>query len=147
MLFLLILHKTKGGKKDERIRSGIKVSLKIVTIFCIIISLVIWTMADKFMLIFINSTEYQVIKIGIEYLRIVCTFYCFIGYLFMLYGLYRGLGKVKMSIVLTIISLGLRVSLAFITAPYLGLRGIWWAIPIGWIIADTVGMIYYKFIS
>lgn len=145
--FSTYIAQNKGGKKDERIRNGIKVSLKIVTIFCIIISLVIWTMADKFMLIFINSTEYQVIKIGIEYLRIVCTFYCFIGYLFMLYGLYRGLGKVKMSIVLTIISLGLRESLAFITAPYLGLRGIWWAIPIGWIIADTVGMIYYKFIS
>ena len=65
----------------------------------------------------------------------------------LIYGLYRGLGKVKMSIVLTIISLGLRVALAFITAPYLGLKGIWWAIPIGWIIADVVGMIYYKFIS
>jgi len=39
------------------------------------------------------------------------------------------------------------VALAFITAPYLGLKGIWWAIPIGWIIADVVGMIYYKFIS
>ncbi len=146
--FSTYIAQNKGGaKKDERIRSGIKASLKIVTIFCIIISLVVWTMADKFMLIFINPTEYQVIKIGVEYLRIVCTFYCFIGYLFMFYGLYRGLGKVKMSIVLTIISLGLRVALAFITAPYLGLIGIWWAIPIGWIIADTVGMIYYKFIS
>ncbi|WP_409069946.1 MATE family efflux transporter [Clostridium sp. FAM 1755] len=145
--FSTYIAQNKGAKKDERIRSGIKASLKIVTIFCIIISLVVWTMADKFMLIFINPTEYQVIKIGVEYLRIVCTFYCFIGYLFMFYGLYRGLGKVKMSIVLTIISLGLRVALAFITAPYLGLIGIWWAIPIGWIIADIVGMIYYKFIS
>lgn len=145
--FSTYIAQNKGAEKDERIKSGIKVSLKIITIFCIFISLVVWIMADKFMLIFINPTETQVIKIGIQYLRIVCTFYCFIGYLFMFYGLYRGLGKVKMSIVLTIISLGLRVALAFITAPYLGLKGIWWAIPIGWIIADIVGMIYYKSIS
>ncbi len=62
----------------------------------------------------------------------------------MFYGLYRGLGNVTMSIVLSVISLGTRVLLAYTLAPVLKLDGIWWAIPIGWLLADLVGIIYYK---
>ena len=50
-----------------------------------------------------------------------------------------------MSIVLTIISLGSRVLLAYMLSaiPMFGLLGIWWAIPIGWLLADVVGIGYY----
>lgn len=46
-----------------------------------------------------------------------------------------------MSIVLTVISLGLRVLLAYTISPYMGVNAIWWAIPIGWLMADLVGAI------
>lgn len=48
-----------------------------------------------------------------------------------------------MSVVLTIISLGTRVILAYglATLPTIGLKGIWWAIPIGWALADFVAYI------
>lgn len=59
------------------------------------------------------------------------------------------LGKPGMSVVLTVISLGTRVLLAYLlsSVPFFGVTGIWWAIPIGWILADSVGLIYYFFIS
>ena len=49
-------------------------------------------------------------------------------------------------VVLTVISLGTRVVLAYILAaiPAVGVVGIWWSIPIGWILADLVGYFYYK---
>ena len=39
-----------------------------------------------------------------------------------------------MSVVLTVISLGVRVALAYTLAaiPGIGVWGIWWSIPIGW---------------
>ena len=51
-----------------------------------------------------------------------------------------------MSVVLTVISLGTRVALSYILAaiPSVGVTGIWWSIPIGWLLADAVGMLYYK---
>ena len=63
-----------------------------------------------------------------------------------LYGLYRGIGKPGMSIVLTVISLGTRVLLAYALAPIpaIGLLGIWWAVPIGWLLADITGLFYYR---
>ncbi|WP_370784273.1 hypothetical protein [Faecalibacillus intestinalis] len=41
--------------------------------------------------------------------------------------------KMKMSLILTIVSLGTRVLLAYLLAPSFGLEMIWWAIVIGWI--------------
>ena len=52
-----------------------------------------------------------------------------------------------MSVVLTVISLGTRVILAYLLSavPSIGVIGIWWAVPIGWFLADAVGILYYLF--
>ena len=65
------------------------------------------------------------------YLRVEESFYIGIGCLFLLYGYYRGGGKMKMSLILTIVSLGTRVLLAYLLAPSFGVEMIWWIIVIG----------------
>ena len=50
-----------------------------------------------------------------------------------------------MSVVLTVISLGTRVLLAYmLSATAIGEVGIWMAIPIGWVLADLTGLLYMK---
>lgn len=53
--------------------------------------------------------------------------YIDIGILFMLYGCYRAVNKPLMSVILTILSLGTRVLLAYILSPVstFGVMGIW----------------------
>jgi len=84
----------------------------------------------------------KIVQIGAQYLRIEGAFYCGIGILFLFYGFFRGVEKSVMSLVLTVISLGTRVVLAYVLSPVpqIGVLGIWWAIPIGWILADSVGL-------
>ena len=60
----------------------------------------------------------------------------------MLYGYYRAINKPSMSVVLTVISLGIRVVLAYVLSRVIGVVGIWWSIPIGWFIADAVGHLF-----
>ena len=50
-----------------------------------------------------------------------------------------------MSVVLTVISLGTRVALAYLLSaiPEIGVVGIWWSVPIGWFLADMTGLLYY----
>ena len=50
-----------------------------------------------------------------------------------------------MSVVLTILSLGTRVALAYALSalPGVGVTGIWLSVPIGWALADLVGALYY----
>ena len=97
------------------------------------------------MLLFINADETAIVTEGVRYLRIEGAFYCGIGCLFLLYGLYRALGRPGMSVVLTIFSLGTRVALAYLLSaiPTVGVVGIWWSVPIGWILADVIGLSYY----
>ena len=84
-----------------------------------------------------------VIAEGVRYLRIEGTFYFAIGCLFLFYGLYRAMGRPGMSVVLTVISLGPRVALAYLLSAVWGEAGIWAAIPIGWFLADAAGYGYY----
>ena len=82
-----------------------------------------------------------------RYLRIEGACYCGIGCLFLLYGLYRALGRPGMSVVLTVASLGTRVALAYLLSaiPAVGVVGIWWSVPIGWFLADAIGLLYFQF--
>lgn len=143
--FSTFIAQNYGANKVERIRSGLKGAILTALIFCLIISAAVWTLARPLMLLFVDAGETAIIAEGIRYLHIEGAFYCGIGCLFLLYGLYRAIGKPGMSVVLTVISLGIRVALAYIlsSVPALGVAGIWWSVPIGWIMADAVGLIYY----
>ena len=44
----------------------------------------------------------------------------------------------------TVISLGLRVLLAYVLSAVIGEVGIWVAIPIGWVMADVTGIVYMR---
>ena len=135
-----------GAKKIKRIEEGIKKSVNMIFIFCIFISIFVFIFAEKLMLIFINPSEIEILSIGIQYLRIEGIFYFGIGFLFLFYGFYRAVKKPEMSVILTIISLGTRVILAYSLSSIkcIGILGIWWSVPIGWILADILGYFYYK---
>ena len=134
-----------GAGKYDRIKDGIKKALKSVVLFCIFISAIVFIFAKPLMMIFVNAESTEIINIGVQYLRIEGACYIGIGILFMLYGYYRAINKPSMSVVLTVISLGIRVVLAYVLSRVIGVVGIWWSIPIGWFIADAVGICFYLF--
>lgn len=147
--FSTFIAQNHGAGKSERIQKGIKGAILTVFVFCIAVSSAVWIFAEPLMKLFIDAGESAVIAEGVRYLHIEGVFYYGIGFLFLLYGLYRALERPGMSLVLTVISLGSRVLLAYTLSsiPVIGVTGIWWAIPIGWFLADMAGLLYYKKIS
>ena len=135
-----------GAGKSGRIREGIKKAVLMSVGFCLVISLLVFIFARPLMTIFVDPSETEILAAGVEYLRIEGAFYCGIGCLFLLYGLYRAIKRPGMSMVLTIFSLGTRVVLAYALSAidFIGVTGIWWSVPIGWALADLVGFLYYK---
>ena len=144
--FSIFIAQNYGARQDKRIREGLRGAVIAALIFCVVISAGVWLLARPLMLIFISAEETAIIAEGIRYLHIEGAFYCGIGCLFLLYGLYRALGRPGMSVVLTVISLGTRVALAYLLSavPALGVVGIWWSVPIGWFLADLTGLLYYR---
>ena len=143
--FSTFIAQNYGAKREERIRAGLKGAVLTAVGFSAVVSLLVWVFARQLMGLFVNEAETAIIQEGVRYLRIEGAFYCGIGCLFLLYGLYRALGKPGMSVVLTVISLGTRVALAYVLSavPMFGVAGIWWSVPIGWFLADCTGVLYY----
>lgn len=143
--FSTFIAQNYGAGESKRIKEGIKNAIKVSTLFCVFISGIVYIFAEKLMLIFVQPNEIEIIEEGIKYLRIEGVFYWGIGCLFLLYGFFRAIEKPGISLILTIVSLGTRVVLSYSLAgiPAIGVKGIWWSIPIGWILADGVGFFYY----
>lgn len=134
-----------GAGKHERIEKGIKSALLCTLGFCVVISVAVCAFARPLMQIFVRPEETEIIRVGMGYLRIEGACYIGIGILFLLYGFYRAVKRPGMSVVLTILSLGTRVVLAYVLSaiPEVGVTGIWAAVPIGWGLADLTGVLYY----
>lgn len=147
--FSLFISQNHGAGKKERIHQGMIRAGAVSAAFCMVISVMIFLTAPYLMQIFVDGSEIAIIGTGVGYLRVEGAFYCGIGILFLLYGFYRGVEKPEMSLVLTVISLGTRVALAYVLSPVpeIGVWGIWWAIPIGWLLADVAGIACMRKVS
>ena len=141
--FSVFVAQNYGAGKGERIRAGIRQGALSVAVFCALVSGLVCLLAPALMGVFVDRASGEVIRVGVEYLRIEGACYIGIGLLFMLYGYYRAVDKPMMSVVLTVLSLGTRVLLANVLAPVIGPVGVWAAIPIGWALADVYGVWYH----
>ena len=132
-----------GAGQTDRLRQGLRQATLVSVVFSCAVSALVVLLARPLMGLFVQPEETEVVAAGVRYLRIEGTFYAGIGCLFLLYGFYRAVQRPAMSVVLTVISLGVRVALAYALAGPVGEAGIWAAIPIGWFLADAAGYGYY----
>lgn len=145
--FSTFVAQNHGAHQPQRIRQGIRSAGAVSAVFCLVISGLVCVFAAPLMSVFIDPAQTQIIQAGVHYLRIEGACYIGIGVLFLLYGYYRAVERPAMSVVLTIASLGTRVALAYaLSATALGVTGIWLSVPIGWALADGIGIGYYFFL-
>lgn len=104
--FSTFIAQNYGAKEKKRIQQGLKAAVCISAIFCVVISVFVCIFAKQLMMVFVDAKETAIIMEGVRYLRIEGAFYIGIGWLFLLYGLYRALGRPGMSVVLTIFFIG-----------------------------------------
>ena len=142
--FATFVAQNAGAGRADRVRRGLREAAMMSLGFCALVSAVVGIFAVPLLSIFIDPSQGDVMAVGVHYLRTEGLCYVGIGLLFLLYATYRGLERAGMSIVLTVISLGLRVALAYWLAPSWGLDAVWWAIPIGWAVADATGLMALK---
>lgn len=144
--FSTFIAQNYGARRYDRIRRGIVSAVKSAMLFCFVISALVCVFARPLLRLFIRAQETEILAIGVQYLRVEGAFYWGIGCLFLLYGLYRAVERPGMSVVLTVISLGTRVVLAYALSaiPAVGVLGIWVSVPIGWVLADLAGLGYYR---
>lgn len=136
-----------AAQKLKRIKNGFRATLIMSGIVCIILTIFVVFFGDSIMRLFVDPNEKdiaEVIRIGHEYLVIVCSFYILFSTMFVINGLLRGAGATIVPMFVTLFSLWLvRLPVAQILSQNLGERGIWWSLPIGWAMGLIGASVYY----
>ena len=133
-----------GAKRTDRIREGTRRAFLLSAGFGAALSIAVCALAAPLMRLFVDPGETAVVAAGVRYLRIEGALYAGIGCLFLFYGYFRAVQRPGVSVVLTAISLGTRVLLAYLLSAFWGEVGIWLSIPIGWVLADLAGLWFMK---
>jgi putative MATE family efflux protein len=124
----------KGAGKWNRIMEGYKKGNIIITIYSVATALIVFLGAEKIMRLFVSGAEKDVIFIGVNYLRLMSIFYVLSGFCNIFQGLFRGIGKLQITLVATVMQISLRVGVSYIFAPYVGVLSVCYAVAAGWIL-------------
>lgn len=153
-----------GANKLERVRNGLLSTLGLSGLASIVLSLLIILFRNPLVGMFTDDST--VISIGAQYLMIVGSGYLFFSIMSSLNGVLRGAGDTLIPMFITLLSLWLiRIPIAallsgrfFSTLEHWGLnmsmhpifsgslheQGIWFAIPIAWLIGVICSFFYYR---
>lgn len=132
-----------GANKYERIGKGLNATLLMTSVISVVVSGMAIIFAKPLMYLFTNDAE--VVGIGIQYLYIVSGFYVIFSIMFTLGGVLRGAGDTIFPMIITIFSLWIiRIPLSYFLSVEIGSNGIWWGIPIAWVVGVIASLTYYK---
>ncbi|ELY24866.1 efflux protein, mate family [Halogeometricum borinquense DSM 11551] len=105
---------------------------------------VVWAFPAVFMRVFIDDAP--VVAAGVEMLTIIAPFWAFLGGLMVIQGAFRGAGRTRVSMVLSLISRWVvRFPAAFVLAYTLswGVTGLWWGLSLSGIVTFVVGCLWF----
>lgn len=132
-----------GAGKMDRVKKGYRVTLAMSIGFSLLITVVMFFFGEPLLTIFTDDPN--VIEEGVKYLQIVSAGYALLSIMFVTGGLIRGTGNSVFPMVMTISSLWVvRVPAAALLSKKFGSTGLWWGIPIGWLLGAVVGIVYYR---
>jgi Na+-driven multidrug efflux pump len=91
------------------------------------------------------TNDAGVIRLGDQYLTIVSSFYIMFTLMFVYNGITRGAGDTLIPMFFSLLSLWIiRIPMAWFLSGKIGVTGIWWAIPAGWLVGLSLSYFYYK---
>ncbi len=131
-----------GANKPDRVKKGFHTTLKITAFISITMSAITVLFREPIFNLFTSDPE--VISIGANYLVIVAGFYITFSTMLIIGGVMRGAGATLIPMFITLFILWIvRIPLSYYLSQEIGTPGIWWGIPIAWILGMTLQYIYY----
>lgn len=132
-----------GAGKNERVTNGLKATLIMSSSVAITLTTIV--VFTKEFLVGLFNQDPEVIRIGSQYLIIVSGCYLIFSIMFSYNGVLRGAGDTLIPMFITLFSLWLiRIPGAYFLSERIGAAGIWWAVPIGWVLGLIMSYFYYK---
>lgn len=125
----------KGAGQDKQISRGYAVGMGMEFGYWILIGLTVILFRIPIMSLFVTGENVSaIITIGADYLLLMAFFYFLPAMTNGVQGFFRGVGRLKITLLGTCIQAGLRTIFTFFLAPGMGINGIIYASVIGWLL-------------
>ncbi len=140
--FIAFVGQNLGAKKLDRVKNGLFATIIMTSIISIFFTLIAFFFGEELMGMFSKSEN--VIAIGVQYLKIVSAFYITFSIMFSITSVFRGAGDTIIPMFITLFALWfIRIPVSYFLSLEYGYVGIWWGIPVAWIIGMIASYIYY----
>lgn len=134
-----------GAGQKERVKKGLNAAYGICISFGIVMFLITHCFADQIMSIFVTAESSAVaFETGTAYIRFLGMFYTMIGLKATTDGVLRGSGDTTVYMIANLVNLCIRVSVAKLLSPVMGIWVIWGAIPLGWTANFLISRSWYQ---
>jgi len=131
-----------GAKKYNRIKDGYSAALKIGIIYSLITALTFIFFNIPLIRLFVQDD--MTIEISKTYLQVVAFSQIFSTIETVSNGLFTGIGKPKISSVISVLFTGLRIPMAMILIEPFGLSGVWISISLSSVLKGIVAYLLYR---
>ena len=135
-----------GAQKTDRIQDGFKKIALIVIMLSFVSMAAIFMFGDNIAGWFISNEDANinsVVSIAHQYLCISACFYPFLGMILLYNNALRGMGELSIPLLSGVLELMSKVGFSIVLASLFGYAGIWYAIPIGWMLGMIPSLIRY----
>ncbi|MCP4552651.1 MAG: MATE family efflux transporter [Bacteroidetes bacterium] len=131
-----------GANKPERVKKGLISTFYMTSAIALTVAVIALIFSRSLMSMF--TLDEHVIAIGVEYLHIVSFFYIAFAGMLTIGAVMRGAGDTLIPMFITIFALWVvRIPVCYYLAESMGSNGVWWGIPIAWIVGMILSYLYY----
>lgn len=125
-----------GARQVERIALGIRSAVKMMLAYFVLTVAVIYPFADQMMMLFVDSSETEIISNAALFMRICNYFYPVLGLLTILRYSLQGMGRSDLSMLSGVMEMLARTSVSLWLVPAWGFLGVIYGDPVAWVAAD-----------
>lgn len=130
-----------GADKIDRVKKGFYSASLIIIAFSLITLPIMFFGGDRIMMLFTKKDDYEVVRIGLENIRVTSFFYSFVGMIFITRNFLSGAGDVNIPMAMGITEVICRVLFATLLVMPFGYHGIWWATALTWFFTSCLGIL------
>ena len=128
-----------GARKIDRVKKGIKSAVLLIFAFSIIMLPAMYFGGEYIMRLFTKKEDIDVVRYGVEGIRITSLFYSFVGLIFITRNFLSGAGDIKITMIMGLIEVVVRVIVSIHLSKIIGFQGIFWASALNWFITGLFG--------
>ena len=132
-----------GAKRVDRVKSGFLPNLCMIWAITLPFVVLYIFFGDTMINVFARDLSAEALKAGVQYLKIIAPFMLVVGIKANCDSVLKGSTKMFHFLISTFSDLVLRVGFAYLLSIPMAELGIWWAWPIGWVLATAISFVFF----